>query len=285
MTETLSFDDLEPFLLLKNGNYLYKVPFRDGHAVIKVYYGSRSNWVRFTKSFNNVVLLGQTSYWPRTRLKIEKECCELWNKHGFKTFPLYDDVIVKAPQVPEDGYLVFGYVDAPTLEEVLVDESRDIEDRFRLYREWLVEWSRRHDIASAEQEPKLMHENGDFGHVMVLGDGDKGNEEFLWFDLEMVYRSSNRTDEYLWHEVIQYLWYILRKVPKELGDRIFQETIEHYPNQGRLADAHRAFLDPPGLVMKVGRRLDALRKKQQKPTSKFNVARRLHEAMQAKAAS
>ena len=35
--ETLRFDTLKDKLLLKNGNYLYKVPYRDGHAVLKVW--------------------------------------------------------------------------------------------------------------------------------------------------------------------------------------------------------------------------------------------------------
>ncbi len=36
--EVIRFNDLSPYLLLKNGNYLYKIPFRDGFAVLKVYY-------------------------------------------------------------------------------------------------------------------------------------------------------------------------------------------------------------------------------------------------------
>ena len=68
--EVLTFEDLTPYLLLKNGNYLYKVPFRDRFAVLKVYYGSRGTWSRLQKSFSNVVLYGQTSYMPKTRCRI-----------------------------------------------------------------------------------------------------------------------------------------------------------------------------------------------------------------------
>ena len=67
--EVIQFDDLSPHLLLQNGNYLYKVPFGDGWAVLKVYYGSRGTWGRLTKSFSNVVLYGQTSYMPKTRCR------------------------------------------------------------------------------------------------------------------------------------------------------------------------------------------------------------------------
>ena len=41
--EVLTFESLEPHLLLKNGNFLYKIPFQDSWAVLKVYYGSRGH--------------------------------------------------------------------------------------------------------------------------------------------------------------------------------------------------------------------------------------------------
>ena len=151
---------------------------------------------------------------PKTRRRVERECLELWSRHGFRVFDWYDDVEVIAPDCPPGGYLLCGYVDAPTLEDHLLDASLPLEQRFATYRRFLKEWCRRHDIASAEREPRLMHENGDFGHVMLVGD------EFLWFDLEMVYRSRSRVDEYLGHEIIQYLWYLSRKSSPEVRDRL-----------------------------------------------------------------
>ena len=63
--ERLRFDDLDSMLLLKNGNYLYKVPFRGGFAVLKVYQGSRTWWQYFSKSCGNVLVCNQTSFMPR----------------------------------------------------------------------------------------------------------------------------------------------------------------------------------------------------------------------------
>ena len=54
----LRIDDLERHLLLKNGNYLYKVPFREGFAVLKVYQGSRTWFEYALKSVGNIALLG-----------------------------------------------------------------------------------------------------------------------------------------------------------------------------------------------------------------------------------
>ena len=131
--ETLVFDDLDPHLLLKNGNFLYKVPFRDGHAVLKVYYGSRGVIGRFYKSIANVLLYGQTSYMARTRLRIERECLALWAKKGFRTFEVYDDVTVEAPKCPEDGYLLLEYVDKPKLHVYMADRDIPADERFALY--------------------------------------------------------------------------------------------------------------------------------------------------------
>ena len=185
--EVLKFDSLEPYLLLKNGNFLYRVPFRDREAVLKVYYGSRSSAEMALKSFENVVIGGQTSYMPKTRLRVERECLDLWARHGFRVFDRYDEVEVIAPGCPAGGFLLLEYVDRPKLNDYLSDPSVSEEERLATYRRWLSEWGRRHEIAIREREPRLIHENGDGKHVMIGEDGS-----FLWFDFEMVYRSRSR---------------------------------------------------------------------------------------------
>ncbi len=116
---TLTFSDLRPYLLLENGNYLYKVPFRGGFAVLKVYYGSHGPLARWGKSLANVLLYGQTSYAPRTRRRVERRCLALWARHGFRTFGVHDGVRVQAPGCPEDGYLLLEFVERPRLCDVL----------------------------------------------------------------------------------------------------------------------------------------------------------------------
>ncbi len=65
--EVIRFNDLSPYLLLKNGNYLYKIPFRDGFAVLKVYYGDRSLLKYITKTLGNILVSNQTSFMPIAR--------------------------------------------------------------------------------------------------------------------------------------------------------------------------------------------------------------------------
>lgn len=272
--EVIEFDDLDPYLLLKNGNYLYKVPFRDGWAVLKVYYGSRGFWDTLGKSLGNWAE-GQTSYFPLTRLANERDCLELWRKHGFRTFRIYDDVEVRAPKCPSDGYLLLEYVDAPTLENYMQDPSVDLEQRFATWRRWLVEWEQRHTVCEREREPKLMHENGDPGHVMLIDDG------FLWFDFEMVFRSRRNVREHLGHEIVQYLWMALRHTPPDMHERLIRETVEHYPNRERMRFAPDVFLNHPRALMRMARGIDAKRRKGRKPSSKYALARRLKDAVEA----
>ncbi|HMP81480.1 MAG TPA: hypothetical protein PKA41_02085 [Verrucomicrobiota bacterium] len=270
--ETLRFDDLKPYLLLKNGNYLYKVPFRGGWAVLKVYYGSRGWFSCVVKSLENVLLAGQTSYMPKTRLRMEAECMAIWAKHGFRVFKTYPEVRVEAPDCPPGGYMLFECVEAPKLGDILRDESVPAEERWKIFRRWVPEWSRRHDIAIREQEPRLAHENGDSKHVMIL------DKEFLWFDFEMTFRNRAKTADHISHEIIQYIWNLCKNTPPGISDRIIAEIVLHYPDKQRLLRAHDYFWRHPNLIHRWGRALDRkLKAKNQKANSKYSIARLLRE--------
>jgi hypothetical protein len=274
--ETLRFDDLRPYLLLKNGNYLYKVPFRGGFAVVKVYYGSRGRLETWLKSCENVVLAGQSSYLPLTRLRIERECLSVWRKHGFRVYDTFEDVVIDAPQCPPGGYTVFEYRVGPKLHEYLADSGIDLDQRFETYRRFVREWGRRHRLAVEERDPRLVHENGDGKHVMVFEDG------FHWFDFEMIWRSRARVGEHVSHEIIQYIWQISKSLPTELRPRLMAETVEAYPARERLHDAWRLFLAHPRPLQRAARALDRrFRARAHKPTSKYAIARALRSQLGA----
>ena len=273
--EVLRFDDLAPYLLLKNGNYLYKVPFRGGWAVVKVYYDSHGTWGRIQKSVSNVLYSGQTSYLPRTRCRIERECVALWERHGFRVFKIYDDVRVEAPGCHDGAYRVFEYVQAPKLLGLLKDPAVPQDQKFETYRRFLKEWSRRHDLAIELREPRLVHENGDANHVMLVDGG------FLWFDFEMVYRFRSSIREYVSHEIAQYIWDTHKQIPEELRERFLDETVSGYPVPERLRGAHDHFYRHPNPIIRWARAFDRrFRARAQKPTSKYRVVARLLERLE-----
>ena len=97
-TPTLRFDDLGKFLLHKNGNYLYKVPFQGREAVLKVYYGSLSMARYALKSAGNVLLANQSAVMPWSRRRTELDCIRLWGEAGFRVFGVYDAVVEGLPR-------------------------------------------------------------------------------------------------------------------------------------------------------------------------------------------
>jgi hypothetical protein len=273
--EKLAFTDLTPYLLLKNGNYLYKVPFRDGWAVLKVYYGSRTPLQHFKKSFENVCA-GQTSYFPKTRRRIELECLELWRRHGFRVFQTFEQVTVAAPHCPPGGYTLFEYVEAPKLDACLRDTGRPLEERKALYRRFLAEWGRRHAVAIQEREPRLVHENGDGKHVLIMPD-----DSFLWFDFEMIYRSRRHVDLHVSHEIVQYIWYLNRNTAPDFQADLLAETAAHYPHPERLREAYRYFFRHPSPAHRWARGLERRFKgKARAPDSKYGVAQGLLQALE-----
>ena len=272
--EKLAFEDLTPYLLLKNGNYLYKVPFQGGWAVLKVYYGSRTPWQHFKKSFENICA-GQTSYFPKTRRRIELECLALWRRHGFRVFKTFEQVSVDTPNCPPGGYTLFEYVEAPKLDACLRDAARPLEERKALYRRFLAEWGRRHALAIAEREPRLVHENGDGKHVLIMPDGS-----FLWFDFEMIYRSRRDVALHVSHEIVQYIWYLNRNTVPDFQACLLAETAAHYPGPERLRDAYRYFFRHPNLAHRWARGLERrFKEKARSPDSKYGVARRLMDEL------
>ena len=270
-TEILEIENLDQYLLLKNGNYLYKIPFRKGYAVLKVYYGSRSRLRYIGGSVSNF-FEGQTSFMPRARMVNEKKCLKIWREAGFRVFDTYGDVIVK--DLPEGGYMLFEYLSALKFTDYFGEASVSLEDRLATYRRFLKEWYRRHDMAIKRQEPRLVHENGDMKHVMIVGD------QFLFFDFEMTYRSRRKVKEFVTREILAYLKSLGKIVGPELFPVFLKETIEHYPDIELLKNTHRMMFAHPNPVIRLARMVDRrFYAGARKPFSKHNVARQLKKML------
>ncbi len=271
MTERLRFDNLDQHLLLKNGNYLYKVPFRGGWAVLKVYYGSRSGLSHAIKTLENL-LANQTSYMPRARLRTELECLALWRQIGVRVFDTYDDVVVEG--LPEGGYALYEYVPGLRFVDYFGDAAVPLEERLAVWRRFLAIWHHRHDEAVRRREPRLIHENGDLKHVMIWKD------ELLFFDFEMVFRSRRRVPEFVGREISAYLKSLGKTVGPELFERFLEETVRHYPSREYLEQAYTFAFRNPNRVVRAFRWLDrTIKARAGKPFSKYNVARRLRKAL------
>jgi hypothetical protein len=266
-SEILEFDNLENFLLLKNGNYLYKIPFRDGYAVLKVYYGTRGI-LRYMAGTIGNFFQGQTSFMPRARMLNEKSCLQIWRDAGFRVFNTYDDIVIKG--LPAGGYMLFEYLPALQFKDYFGDVAISLKERLDTYRRFLEVWHRRHDLAIKQQEPRLVHENGDLKHVMIVDD------QFLFFDLEMTYRSRRHVPEFVSREILAYLKSLGKIVGPELFPVFLEQTIDHYPGTGWLQNSYQVMFAHSNPVIRLARFID--RKffaRAAKPFSKYNVARQL----------
>ena len=269
--EVLRFDNLMQYLLLKNGNYLFKVPFRDGWAVLKLYYGDRSRYQYIKKTLGNVLVCNQTSFMPKGRLRTEMACLKLWREAGFRVFDTYDRVKVEG--LPEGSYTLFEYVDAPRFVNYFADGTIPLDERLETWCRFLPVWHRRHSMAIERSEPKLVHENGDLKHVMIMEDG-----QFLFFDFEMVFRSKKRVKEFVCWEILAYLKSLGKTVGHRHWNAFMKETVDRYPDKTLLEYAYLLAFCNPNPILRGARWLDRkLKPGAKKPFSKYNVALKLRE--------
>lgn len=277
MTEVLDYPNLDQYLLLKNGNYLYKVPFRDGYACLKVYYGSRS-MLRYLSGTISNWFEGQTSFMPKARRKNEYACLKVWKECGFRVFEIYDDVKVKG--LPEGGYTMLEFISGEKMITWLGREDIPLDERIEKYRKFLKDWHRRHKIAVETANPLLVHENGDMKHVMLLPD-----DEFLYFDFEMQYRSQKPESvrRSVAREILAYLRYTGKAVGAELFARFIDETVAYYPDRSLLELAVDTMYHNPNVIIRWARAYDAKRSKTKKEKfNKYEVADELMRAMNYK---
>jgi hypothetical protein len=274
--EMLRFDDLARHLLLKNGNYLYKVPFRDGFAVLKVYYGDRSLYQYVAKTLGNVLVCNQTSFMPKGRLRTERAVLRLWREAGFRVFDTYEDVVVEG--VPEGGYMLFEYVDRPKFVNYFADDSVPLEERLETWVRFLPVWHRRHTLALERREPRLVHENGDLKHVMIMEDGS-----FLFFDFEMVFRSRRRVREFVGREILAFLKSLGKTVGAKHWPVFLETTVEHYPDRKLLEYTYEFAFRNRNPVLRLARWVDRkLKPRSRKKFSKYNAARKVHELLESR---
>jgi len=272
--EVIRFDDLSPYLLLKNGNYLYKIPFRDGYAVLKVYYGDRSLLKYITKTLGNILVSNQTSFMPIARWQTEYECLKLWREAGFRVFNTYDDVIVKGC-VPRRGWRLFEYVDRPRFIHYFADSRVPVDERLDMWKRFLPVWQHRHRLALERSEPKLIHENGDLKHVMIMDDG-----QFLFFDFEMCYRSRRKVKDLVAREILAYLKSLGKTVGEAHWDRFMKVTVEQYSDRDLLEHTYTVAFRNSNLLLRAARMLDRrIKPRAKKPFSKYNTARKLRLIM------
>ncbi len=267
---TLRLADLEKVPLAGEGNFVWKIPFRGGHAVLKVYYGSRGWPLYLRKTLGNRIT-GRSSHMPRTRWRTETEVIALWEGRGFRCFRMLPQVTVEG--LPREGYMAYEWTPGRHFREYFRDKAVPLEERLATWRRWIPQWHRRHRIAVDTADPRWIHENGDVKHVMLW----KG--EFIYFDFEMVYRSRN-IRFLVGREIVTYMRSAGRFLGEEMYGRMLAELVEHYPDKALLMAAWEHAYADPNAAMAAARALDRnLRPRHRDRWSKYRVAREVKELL------
>ncbi|MCU0724221.1 MAG: hypothetical protein MUE73_00295 [Planctomycetes bacterium] len=259
----LRLDELPKVRLAGEGNFLYKVPFGDGHVVVKIYRGTRSAFLYLKKTFGNVCITGRTSHMPRARQRTETDCIRAWESHGFRCFRMHPEIEVEG--VDRDLYMVFEFAPGRHFRDWFRDESVPLPERLQTWRKFIPEWHRRHRIAVETSDPRLIHENGDVKHVMLWEGG------FLYFDFEMLYRSRN-VRLLVGREILAYMRSVGRFFGPEMYERLMDLLVEHYPDKALLLAAFDVTWRHPNPFLRLARCLDRLKPGNRKRFSKYNVA-------------
>ncbi len=229
------------------------------------------------KTVTNILYYNQTSFMPRGRMKTELACMKLWRDAGFRVFDVYEDVKVEGPGLQEGLYAMYEYVNEPQFVMYFADRSVPLEEKLEVWRRFLPVWNRRLSLAIERREARLIHENGDMKHVMIMPDGG-----FLFFDFEMAYRSPNRVAEFVAHEILAYLKSLCKTVGRDQWQIFMKETVLHFPDTKLLRSAYEFQFEHPNPALRFLRLLDRLlRLKNKKYFSKYNVARRLRDMIDA----
>jgi hypothetical protein len=259
--------------LAGDGNWLYKIPFRDDWAVLKVYYGNRNPLLHVKKTFSNLLLTGRTSHMPRARCRTEIESIRVWESHGFRCFPMYPEVVFD--DLPAGGYILFDYVPGEHFRTHFRDTNRTIDERLETLRAWLPEWHRRHRAAIDNDEPRLIQENGDAKHVM-LWEGD-----WINFDLELCFRSHDIRD-LIGREMLAFFRSIGKCFKIENHDKLMGVILESYPDRSLLMETYLHAIRNHNPVVRAGRLIErSMKGETGKVFSKywiaFDLKRRLDE--------
>ena len=106
------------------------------------------------------------------------------------------------------------------------------------------------------------------------------NDELVFFDFEMVFRSRHRVREFVGREILAFLKSLGKSVGEEHWDRFLQETVEHYPNRDMLDYTYEFAFKNANPVLRLGRWLDRkVKPRAKKPFAKYNAALKLHQIL------
>lgn len=147
-------------------------------AVVKCF-GPRGGAVNvFLRSAVNFVT-GRSAVFTRTRYNIERKVIATWQKYGFGTFKIINELPEAFRGKP---WLVTEFAGGVTLDCVLADKSVDDDSKAEIMAHFWRQTAQRHNLALVNNQRLLIPSHPNLKHVMLMPDG-----AMLTFDFEVAF--------------------------------------------------------------------------------------------------
>lgn len=159
-------------------------------------------------------VLRKRGFSARSRCQTERQVHDVWQRFGFDVVRRLD--LPLPPGIRGPG-LWFEYCAAPRLTERL--DPPDLLVRLA------ADMDRRHALALALREPRLIHEHGEVGHYFVVDGG-----RLLAFDFEATFLPGYPLLEAMADEISG----VLRSAAQRAGDAVFDAFRRGYADTRRL---------------------------------------------------
>lgn len=212
----------------------------DGTRVLKIYRPRSSPWRELGGEFWARLVLGKRGFSARSRCETERQVHDVWRKFGFDVVRRLD---LPLPPGLRGPALWFEYCAYPRLTDRLNPPD--------LLAGLASSMDRRHALALAHREPRLIHEHGEVGHYFV-GEGGR----LLAFDFEATFLRGYPLFEAMADEISG----VLRSAAQAAGDAVFNAFRRGYANGRRLRRIVEVGLKGGGLRRRLRRWADRNRR-------------------------
>ena len=231
----------EPELLAESarGDGLHcvlKIELAGRPLVLKVYGRKRDRLRDFLRDVGHRVLIGKTGMTPLARRRTVRETLALWRAHGFDV-PATVDAPLPATVPP--NHLLCEFVPGRLLHLVIADRSVPLAEKSRLLATLAREWSRRHALALALREPRLIQSHAFLGHVIHVAagtrkDGGDSGERLVTFDFEVAWARRAAIPRLISLELAQQFDSLTKWAPREQFESLLASFVRAYPERPRL---------------------------------------------------
>jgi tRNA A-37 threonylcarbamoyl transferase component Bud32 len=195
-------------------------------VVVKLYARKRARLQAVLREIG-VHFVGRSSTLPSRRCAMERAVLELWRRHGFDAPEVLD---LELPFAERRPYLVLEFVMGRDLRTMLADPAVPFAQKQDLLVRFGPLWGRRHDLALALREPRLIQVHPGFHHVLVAG------ERLVHFDFELAYTNPRAIAGLVQREIVGFLR-TLRTSAADGYERLLAPLIDSYGARERITAA------------------------------------------------